>query len=53
MALSDLTKAGRKGDVTRYMLWAIVLLVLLIIALALFYTGAYSLIESIFLDQLK
>jgi nitrate reductase NapE component len=46
-------KIGRKGDVDRYMLFAIVLLVLLVIALVLLYSGAYGFIENTFMEQLK
>lgn len=37
---------NRKGDVERYILWTIVLLILLIVVLALYYSAAYGLIEK-------
>jgi len=44
---------GRKGDVERYMLWTIVLLIILIVIIALFYGGAWKLIENLFIKQIS
>lgn len=44
---------GNKGDVERYILWTVVLLLLLVIALVLLYTGAYNVIENLLINQLK
>jgi len=46
-------RIGSKADVDRYMMWALVLLILLVIALVILYTGAYTLIENLLLKQLK
>jgi hypothetical protein len=42
---------GKKGDVERYLLWTIVLLVLLVVIIALVYGGAWNLIENLFIKK--
>lgn len=42
---------GKKGDVERYLLWTIVLLVLLVVIIALVYGGAWDLIENLFIKK--
>jgi hypothetical protein len=42
---------GRKGDVDRYILWTIVLLILLILIVALFYSGAYTLLQKLLIKN--
>lgn len=44
---------GKKGSMSRYMLLSIVLIIFLIITIVLVYAGAYSLIENMFLGNLK
>ena len=45
---------GKKGDVSRYVLYTIVLLILLIVIIALFFGGADRLIKGLFIkDFLK
>jgi len=45
-------KLGVKGDVDRYILWLIVLLILLIVIVALFYAGAYQIVQAVFIKNL-
>jgi hypothetical protein len=45
--------AWTKGDVSRYLLWTIVLLIMLVIALVLLYEGAFGMVQNMFLNQLK
>ncbi|MFH1623328.1 MAG: hypothetical protein ABIA12_02310 [Candidatus Aenigmatarchaeota archaeon] len=40
---------GRKGDVDRYLLMTIVILIMIIFIVALFYGGAYSMIQNLFI----
>jgi len=40
---------GKKGDVDRYLLMSIVILILLIFIVALFYGGAYTLVQNLFI----
>jgi len=40
---------GRKGDVDRYLLMTIIVLILLIFIVALFYGGAYSMVQNLFI----
>jgi len=42
---------GRKGDVSRQMLWMIVLLILLLVIVALVYGGAWDMIHNIFINE--
>ena len=46
-------RIGGKADVDRYMMWGLVLLILLLVALVLLYTGAYTLVDRLLLQQLK
>jgi hypothetical protein len=43
---------GRKGDTDRFMLWLMILLIMLILIVALFYSGAYNIIKGVFLTEL-
>jgi len=45
------TYFGKKGDVERYLLWTIVLLILLVVIIALVYGGAWNLIENLFIKK--
>jgi len=45
--------AWTKGDVERYLLWTIVLLVMVVIVLVLLYEGAFSMVQNMLLNQLK
>ncbi|MCX6820877.1 MAG: hypothetical protein NT016_02925 [Candidatus Aenigmarchaeota archaeon] len=45
--------AWTKGDVERYLLWGVVLLIMLVITLVLLYAGAFGMVQSLLLNQLK
>jgi hypothetical protein len=42
---------GRKGDVDRYLVMTLITLIMLIIIVALFYGGAYSMVQNLFIKE--
>jgi len=46
--MAKLFGLGRKADVDRYLLMTIVILIVIIFIVALFYGGAYSMIQNLF-----
>lgn len=44
-------KIGEKGDVDRYALYSIILMILLFLILTLFFSGAFSLIKNLFFKE--
>lgn len=44
-------KIGKKGDVDRYILYSIILMILLFLVLALFFSGAFTLIKNLFFKE--
>jgi hypothetical protein len=44
----DGMKIGKKGDVDRYIVYTIVILILMALILILFFSGAYQMLKNLF-----
>lgn len=49
--MAMLRMPGRKADVDRYLLMTILILIVMIFIVALFYGGAYSMIQNLFIKM--
>ena len=49
--MKKLKRLGKKGDVDRYVIYSIILMILLFLVLALFFSGAFTLIKNLFFKE--